>query len=82
MTIEPTRLALLETGTRFKKTNWFRPALPTLVGHGEVEINAVSAATQVSVALLADIAPARQTIDFPFPTAVEAMPRHARILNA
>jgi hypothetical protein len=32
--------------------------------------------------LLADIAPARQAVDFPFPTAVEAMPRHARSLNA
>ena len=60
----------------------FRPALATLVGHGEVEINAVSAATQVSVALLADIAPARQAVDFPFPTAVEAMPRHAVSLKA
>ena len=60
----------------------FRPALATLVGHGEVEINAVPAATQVRVALLADIAPARQAVDFPFPTAVEAMSSHAHSLNA
>ena len=60
----------------------FRPALTALVGHGEVEINAVAATTQVSVTLLADVAPARQAVDFPFPAAVEAMPRHACSLNA
>ena len=52
-------------------------ALTALMGYGDVKLDAVSAATQVGLAFLTRIAPARRRAQGPFPSAVEAMPRHA-----
>ena len=52
-------------------------ALTALMGHGDVKLDAVSAATQVGLAFLTRIAPARRRAQGPFPSAVQAMPRHA-----
>ena len=52
-------------------------AFTALVGHGDVKLNAVAAAAQVGFAFLTSIAPARRRAQGPFPSAVEAMPRHA-----
>ena len=51
-------------------------ALAALVSYGYVKLDAVAAATQVGLAFLARIAPARRRAQDPFPSAVEAMPRH------
>ena len=58
------------------------PAFAALVGHNHIVVDAIAAAAQVRVALIAGIAPARQMRQLPFPSAVEAMPCHAASLKA
>ena len=80
--VAPGKIELLAVIGAILFLHRFRSSLATLVGYGEVEVSAVAATTQVSVTLLANITPARQTVDFPFLTTVETMPCHARRLNA
>ena len=58
------------------------PAFAALVGNDHVIVNAIAAATQVGVAFITSIAPARQMRQLPFPSAVEAMPCHVVSLKA
>ena len=57
-------------------------ALTALMGHGDVKLDAVSAATQVGLAFLARIAPARRRAQGPLPSAPETMSRHVVNLTA
>ena len=51
-------------------------ALTALMGHGDVKLDAVSAATQVGLAFLTRIAPARRRAQGPFSSTLETMSRH------
>jgi len=57
------------------------PAFAALVGNDHVIVNTIAAATQVGVAFITGIAPARHMRQLPLPPAVEAMPCHATSLK-
>ena len=57
------------------------PAFAALVSNDHVIVNAIAAATQVGVAFITRIAPARHMRQLPFPPAVETMPCHATSLK-
>ena len=80
--VSPGKIELLAVIGAILLLHGFSPALSALVGHGNIKMSAVAAAAQIRVALVAYITPARQTVDFPFPPAIETMPCHARRLNA
>ena len=80
--VSPGKVELLTIIGAILLLHGFSPALSALVGHGNIKMSTVAATTQIRVALLANITPAWQTVDFPFLTTVETMPCHARRLNA